>query len=77
MSEKSYFKEKKQPKCEECPWYCYCRGGCTVHIKTQGEQPPAVDEIECAVNRTLYPALVELILSKPETVNRLLQAEAL
>lgn len=77
IPKKSYFKEKKQPQCENCQWFCYCRGGCTVHVKTQGEEPPAVDEIECAVNRALYPALVRLILSDPQTVNRLLKAEVL
>lgn len=77
IPQKSYFKEKKQPQCGSCPWYCYCRGGCTVHVKTQGDEPPAVDEIECAVNRTLYPELVRLIISEPQTVNRLLKAEVL
>ena len=77
IPQQSYFKEKNQPQCETCPWFCYCRGGCTVHVKTQGEEPPAVDEIECAVNRSLYPALVRLILSEPQTVNRLLKAEVL
>lgn len=74
---KPYFRQKIQPECEDCPWYCYCRGGCTVHVKTQGDQPPCVDEIECAVNKALYPELVKLILEEPSVVNRLLQTEVL
>lgn len=77
VSEKTYFREKKQPQCETCPWRCYCLGGCTVHVKAQGKQPPAIDEIECAVNQALYPAMVETILTEPELVNRLLRIEAL
>ena len=30
-----------------------------------------VDDIECSVNRTLYPKLVELILDDPEMMNKI------
>ena len=32
-----------------------------------------IDHIECAVNRSLYPALMELILKKPDVVNKMLE----
>lgn len=77
MSAHGYFIEKKEPKCDNCPWYCFCRGGCTVHVKTQGLEPTEVDPIECTVNKTLYPLLVHLILAEPETVNLILQKDVL
>ena len=30
-----------------------------------------VDQIECSVNKSLYPQLVSLILDEPEMMNRL------
>lgn len=72
-----YFKEKKEPRCNGCPWRCYCKGGCTVHVKTQGNNPPSVDNIECAVNRRLYALMVEWILNHMEDVNAFLQEEVL
>ncbi len=66
-----YFVPKTASKCGDCPWHYYCRGGCTVHVKTSGGTPGTVDEIECAVNRALYPAFVDLILNRPEKANRL------
>lgn len=77
MNSHPYFLIKKEKKCNDCPWYCYCRGGCTVHVKTQGENPPKTDYIECSINHALYPRLIEMILSKPEVINKLLHREAL
>lgn len=74
---KEYFIPKKADKCLGCEWYVFCRGGCTVRVLSCGKRPPEVDEIECAVNRALYPALVELILTKPKIVNALLEVEIL
>lgn len=36
-----------------------------------------IDHIECAVNRSLYPALMELILKKPDVVNKMLGCDLL
>lgn len=77
MDTHAYFSEKKGYSCSSCPWYCYCRGGCTVHVKTQGLKPPAVDGIECASNRKLYPLMVDWILNHKEDVNIFLQEEVL
>ena len=77
MKTHDYFLEKKEEKCEDCPWYCYCKGGCTVHVKTDGKNPPMTDRIECAVNETLYPLLVQQILDEPENVNLILRADHL
>lgn len=77
MKHNNYFIEKREEKCNTCPWYCYCKGGCTVHVKTQNENPPKTDMIECSVNQMLYPLLVEQILEHPDNVNLLLQSEVL
>ena len=75
-AEKPYFREKKGEKCGMCPWWHYCRGGCTVHMKCAAECQD-VDMIECTVNRNLYPQLAALILREPESMNRLLGYEIL
>ena len=77
METHPYFQMKREERCNSCPWFCYCKGGCTVHIKTQGKEPPAVDDIECASNRKLYPLMVEWILNHKEEVNAFLQEEVL
>lgn len=71
----SFFAEKKDERCKGCLWHCYCRGGCTVHVKSIGKH--GIDPIECAVNRTLYPELVRLILEKPHIVNHFLGSDVL
>jgi len=74
---RDFFKQKKESICDNCDWYEFCRGGCTVRAISCGNSPPMIDVIECAVNRTLYPALVELILKKPEIVNKMLGCDFL
>ena len=76
MATNVYFIAKHMEKCDTCPWYLYCGGGCTVRILNSGSQPPAVDEIECAVNSALYPAIIELVLTKPQVINTMLGYEA-
>ena len=51
----AYFRVKTSEKCNSCPWYCYCRGGCTVRILSSKEGTSGIDEIECAINQALYP----------------------
>lgn len=70
-----YFKEKRSPDCMTCPWFFYCRGGCTVHTMCNGKQLGEIDDIECNINKELYPRLVELILTQPKLVNQLLYNE--
>ena len=77
METHPYFQMKREERCNSCPWFCYCKGGCTVHIKTQGKEPPAVDNIESASNRKLYTLMVDGILNHKEEVNAFLQEEVL
>ncbi|MCD7791073.1 MAG: radical SAM protein [Bacteroides thetaiotaomicron] len=75
MVNRDFFIPKRTDICEECDWYVFCRGGCTVRAISIGKRPPAIDDVECAVNRSLYPALVELILDKPKIVNQIMGAD--
>ena len=70
IKQNEYFKPKTSDDCQICPWRYYCMGGCTVHMKCAGIKQN-VDDIECSVNRILYPKLVELILDDPEMMNRI------
>lgn len=77
METHTYFQEKTIEECKQCPWKYYCRGGCTSHVKTQGLQPPEIDKLECAVNKALYPHLIEIILSKPDIANKIIGYQVL
>lgn len=72
MKHRDFFDLKQSELCKECLWYVFCRGGCTVRAISADKRPPEIDEIECAVNRSLYPALMQLILEKPGVVNQIL-----
>lgn len=58
----------------DCEWFTYCRGGCTASIITNNYG--AYDEKECAINRYLYPKLIEMILSQPLAVKALTGGKA-
>ena len=68
-----FFEKKHKSECKECPWYYYCRGGCTVRMMNSWENTPEVDEIECAVNCVLYPKIIELILTDTELAYSILE----
>lgn len=71
VGEKDYFKEKKSEKCVDCPWKHFCNGGCTVRVKCSGGECGSIDKNECAANRVIYPRIIQLILEKPDLVNRM------
>lgn len=66
-----YFAQKWEARCDGCPWYVFCRGGCTVRVISRGQRPPKIDETECAVNRALYPLIIEFLLTSPEKLEPL------
>lgn len=70
-NKRDFYVAKKNEKCETCSWYPFCKGGCTVRTISAKRRPPNIDEIECAVNTSLYPALTKLISENPEIANRL------
>ena len=70
--ENPYYKPRETQKCAECPFMFYCRGGCKACSLAYGKQACEIDETECAVNKTLYPLLIRLILTEPDSVEKLL-----
>ena len=72
-AEHPYFREKRKEACADCPWWYYCRGGCTSAVKYVRPQIEGVDEQECAMNQTLYPLLTRLLLQRPEEIDKWLR----
>ena len=66
ISGKEYFREKKEEKCETCPWWYYCGGGCTGIVLYEKGCVEGVDPVSCAFNRAAYQKLAEIMLSDPE-----------
>ena len=66
IREKDYFHEKRTPQCEECPWWYYCRGGCTAIVIYEKGHTEGIDPISCRFNRTVYPRLAEIMMNDPE-----------
>ena len=69
---KAYFKEKEDVSCLSCSWKYFCKGGCSIKAKLSGTKK---DDLECTINNTLYPEMIESILNKPKLVNEFLNAE--
>lgn len=56
-----FFLPKKEKRCEMCPWWYYCQGGCSSrnrYLNRDGR----VDEVECTLNCAIYPRLIQEIL---------------
>ena len=56
-----FFLPKQDTKCESCPWWYFCMGGCSSRNRYLNRDG-MVDEIECATNRSIYPRLIKEIL---------------
>ncbi len=59
----SYYRTRKKEECNTCPWWCFCKGGCSSRVHYIN-QPDSVDEIECVLNQTIYPQLIDNILNR-------------
>ena len=57
-----YFKKKVNKECNSCPWYYYCKGGCTSRI-LYSNGVMTYDEVECEFNKVIYTRIVDDILS--------------
>lgn len=57
-----FFLPKKDVRCDGCPWWYFCQGGCSSRNRYLGRDGE-IDTTECALNRTIYPRLVEWILN--------------
>lgn len=58
-----YFAEKRIHDCDSCPWWPYCKGGCS--SKVRYHKGNGVDEVECQINKMLYPLLAKEALLHP------------
>lgn len=67
-----YYASRKTEVCTGCPYMYFCRGGCKASCLAYGVEPCQIDRIECALNRSLYPRLIELILTEPKLVEKML-----
>lgn len=70
---KDYFTEKTSNSCKECPWWYYCRGGCTTGIKyINNGKVCGIDQKECIINNTMYPELIKIICEEPDIAESLI-----
>lgn len=72
QSNNDYYAQRNLTSCNDCPFIYFCRGGCKASCLAYGKKPCEVDQMECAVNQSLYPILIELILTKPHVVEQLI-----
>jgi uncharacterized protein len=57
-----FFLPKVDERCNGCPWWYYCQGGCSSRNRYLNKDGK-IDEMECALNRSIYPRLVREILN--------------
>ncbi len=62
---KNFNFEKWEEDCKDCPWQCYCCGGCSSRLFYNG-QKSGIDKYECTVNKTIYPKLAEILCEFPQ-----------
>lgn len=67
-----YFRQRQLDDCADCPWKPFCRGGCKASAMAYGREPWEIDPMECAVNKALYPRLVQLLLERPDDFRALI-----
>ena len=47
----------------------FCKGGCSIKAKLSETKK---DDLECTINNTLYPEMIESILSEQKLINEFL-----
>lgn len=62
------FAKKYSKDCDQCPFWFFCKGGCTTAIKYKLGKVEGVDHQECLANLSLYPRLINIILTNPKAV---------
>ena len=65
---KDFFSHKYGKDCANCPFWFFCKGGCTTAIKYKLGKVDDIDYQECMANQSLYPLLIKIILSNPSAV---------
>lgn len=69
---KPYFKPKEDKKCDSCPYFYFCRGGCTASAMSYNKKPGEIDDMTCRFNLEIYPLIIELILNDEQMVKKLI-----
>ncbi|MDR3124593.1 MAG: radical SAM protein [Endomicrobium sp.] len=69
----SFFIKVRENQCKECSFWYGCRGGCSSAVKYMNNPNVNIDLIQCSINRSIYPKLIELILNKPSIVEKLIK----
>lgn len=72
QTKNDYYAQRDLNSCNGCPFIYFCRGGCKASCLAYGKKTCDVDQMECALNQSLYPILIELILTKPHVVEQLM-----
>ena len=67
-SRRDFFNKKHSTDCDNCPFWFFCKGGCTTAIKYKLGRVDGVDHQECKANLALYPRLIDIILNNPKKV---------
>lgn len=65
---RDFFARKYSNDCDRCPFWFFCKGGCTTAIKYKLGKVEGVDHQECLANLSLYPRLINIILTNPKAV---------
>lgn len=68
---REFFARKYSKDCDQCPFWFFCKGGCTTAIKYKLGKVEGVDHQECLANLSLYPRLINIILTNPKAVGGL------
>ncbi|MBO5348313.1 MAG: radical SAM protein [Clostridia bacterium] len=71
IANNDFFAKKHSDICNKCPFWFFCKGGCTTAIKYKLGKVEGVDNQECLANLSLYPRLINLILTNPEAITAL------
>jgi uncharacterized protein len=61
----SFFNDRQNEDCINCPWAVFCRGGCTSSVRFISNED-SIDISECALNKIMYPSIIELLLTEPD-----------
>ena len=60
MINNRYYYNRETSHCDYCPWYIFCRGGCKTAAKYLHGDFLKIDEVECIINKWLYPKLLDM-----------------
>ena len=62
-----FFNSKRISKCDNCPWFVFCKGGCSASV-IYNDFNTINDDLECKINMALYPKLIDIIINKTDMI---------